>query len=124
MNFTPIRLAGSVLSLVSGSWAAYIAYSATNSHSELQSALIVVGALLALDAIVSFAGIRASFVVGAGLSALVLVIVADQWGTFSGADASVALVVSLIAVVTDVVASRPVKGMSEQTNPMNLPVFG
>lgn len=124
MNFTPIRLAGSVLSLVSGAWAAFVGYYGTSSHSELQSALIVVGAILVVDALVSFAGVRASFVVGVGLSALVIVIVAVKWGTYSGSDASLALILSLLSLVADAVASRPVKGMSEQTNPMNLPVFG
>jgi hypothetical protein len=144
MNFTPIRLAGSVLSLVGGSWAAFVAYYGANvvscapfstcileqggsgplSASQLQEALFVIGAFLALDALVSFVGVRASFILGAALSAAALVVVAVQWGTYSATDSSVAVVLSLLSVVADVVASRPARGMSEQTNPMNLPVFG
>lgn len=134
---TPIRLAGSVLTLFSGAWAAYVAYYGTTfvtscsffsncvlELSQLQAALFVVGAFLALDALVSFVGVRASFILGGVLSAAVLVIVAAQWGTYSATDSAVALTLSLLAVVADAVASRPVKAISEQTNPMNLPVFG
>jgi hypothetical protein len=144
MNLTPIRLAGSVLSLASGSWAAFVAYYGANtvscppfstcileqggsgplSASDLQAGLFIVGALLALDALVSFAGVRASFLLGAVLSAVVLVVVAFQWGTYSSADSSVAVALSVLALLVDAVASRPARGMSEQTNPMNLPVFG
>lgn len=146
MTFSPIRLAGSVLSLLAGCWAAFVAYYGTNlvscppfstcilelqgggagplSPSELQGALFIVGAILALDALVSFAGIRVSFLVGSVLATVVLLIIAIQWGTYSDSDALVAVVLSLLAVVADVVASRPAKALSEQSNPMNLPVFG
>jgi hypothetical protein len=144
MNFTPIRLAGSVLSLVNGSWAAFVAYYGANlvscppfstwileqggsgpvSASDLQAGLFIVGAILALDALVSFVGVRASFLLGAALSVAVLGIVAVQWGTYSTMDSAAAVALSLLALAADAVASRPAKGMSEQTNPMNLPVFG
>lgn len=146
MNLSPIRLAGSVLSLVTGCWAAFVAYYGANSvvpcppfsqcilelqggsgllpPAELQGALFILGAILAIDSLVSFVGIRASFVLGAVLSVGVLAIVAIQWGTYSGNYSATALVLSLLAVVADVVASRPAKALSEQSNPMNLPVFG
>jgi len=128
-----------VLSLLNGAWAAYIAYYYTYhlptcslspsgcsgaASPELHSALLAVGAILAIDALVSFAGLRATFMVGVGLSALVLVLVADQWGTFSGTDSTVALVLSVLAIVVDAVASRLSKGLSEEDSPLNLPVFG
>jgi hypothetical protein len=145
MSVTPIRLAGSVLSLVTGSWATFVAYYGANSTScppfsacilelgggsgpaspsELQGALFIVGAVLAIDSLVSFAGVRASFIVGAVLSVAVLAIVALQWGAYSSTESASVLVLSLLAIVADAVASRPVRGLSEQSNPMNLPVFG
>jgi hypothetical protein len=146
MTLSPIRLARSVLSLLAGSWATFVAYYGTNSvspclpfstcivelqgaptavsPSELQGALFIVGAVLALDALVSFAGIRVSFIVGSVLSTVILAIVAVQWGTYSDNDALAAVALSVLAVVADVVASRPAKALSEQSNPMNLPVFG
>jgi hypothetical protein len=146
MTIAPIRLAGSVLSLFAGCWAAFVAYYGTNSvspclpfstcivelqggagplsPSELQGALFIVGAILALDALVSFAGIRVSFIVGSVLSTVVLAIIAIQWGAYSDTYALGAVVLALLAVVADVVASRPARALSEQSNPMNLPVFG
>jgi hypothetical protein len=146
MSPTPIRLAGSALSLVNGSWAAFVAYYGANSisncppfsqcilelqggsgplsPSELQGALFIVGAILVLDSLVSFVGIRMSYILSAVLSVVVLAIVALQWGTYAGADSAAAVVLSLLAIAASAVASRPVREMSEQTNPMNLPVFG
>jgi len=139
---SPIRILGSALSLLNGAWAAYIAYYHANtlqpcSHSgcpgapgfgisspELQGALLVIGVILAIDALVSFVGIRASFIIGAILSASVLAIVAVLWGTYSGTDSAVALVLSVLALVVDAVASRPSQGLSEKDSPLNLPVFG
>ena len=125
--------------MVNGAWAVYIAESVLNraylcpidgcppstfAYVPYAWAVVLVGGVLIIDSLISFAGIRATFILGAVLSVAVLAIVAIQWGTYSGIDASVALALSLFAVVADFVASRPVRGLSEQTNPMNLPVFG
>jgi hypothetical protein len=111
-----------VVSLTTGALAAYVAYSGTSSN--LQAALLAVGAVLAIDSLVSFAGIRASFIVAALLSAGVLAIIAIQWGTYPSTDSAGVLALSAVSLVVDFVASRPVRGLSEQSNPMNLPVFG
>jgi hypothetical protein len=146
MTLAPIRLAGSVLSLLAGGWATFVAYYGTNSFapclpfstcivvlpggfgplspSELQGALFIVGAILAIDSLVSFAGVRASFIVGSVLSTAVLAIIAIQWGAYLDSYSMAAVVLSLLAVVADFVASRPARALSEQSNPMNLPVFG
>jgi len=146
MTLAPIRLAGSVLSLLAGGWATFVAYYGTNSvspclpfstcilelqggfgplsPSELQGALFIFGAILAIDSLVSFAGVRASFIVGSVLSTGILAIVAIQWGAYSDAYSLAAVALSLLAVVADFVASRPARALSEQSNPMNLPVFG
>ena len=145
MTLAPIRLAGSVLSLLAGSWATFVAYYGTNSvapcppfstcilvlpgggpfsPSALQGGLFIIGAILAIDALVSFAGIRVSFIVGSMLSTAVLAIIAIQWGAYFETYSLAAVALSLLAVMADVVASRPAKALSEQSNPMNLPVFG
>ena len=140
MPRAPIRIAGSVLSLLAGGWATFVAYSGPGSAStcppfsgcltkfpggsDLQGALFLVGAILAIDSLVSFAGIRASFIVGSVLSTAILAIVAIQWGTYSDIYSLAAVALSLLAVVADFVASRPARALSEQSNPMNLPVFG
>lgn len=143
---SPVRIAGSVLSLLAGIWAAFVAYYGTNSlfpcqpfstcilqlrgssgplsSSELQALLFIVGAILALDALVSFAGIRVTFVIGSVLATVILAILALQWGDYFVNYSIAALVLSLLAVVVDSVASRPSRALSEQNNPMNLPVFG
>jgi hypothetical protein len=108
--------------MATGILAAFIAYSGASSN--FQVALLAVGVTLAIDSLVSFAGIRASFVVAAVLSAAALAIVAIQWGTYQSAESGTALGLSALSVVVDLVASRPAKGLSEQSNPMNLPVFG
>lgn len=146
MMASPIRLAGSLLSLLAGAWTTFVAYYGTNSvspclpfstcivelqggygslsPSELQSALFIVGAVLVIDALISFAGMRATFILGSVLSTTVLAILAIQWGTYSVTYSMAALVLSLLAVVADFAASRPARALSEQNNPMNLPVFG
>jgi len=142
---SPVRIAGSVLSLLAGAWTTFVAYYGTNSispcppfstcilelgsagplsPSDLQGLLFVAGAVLAIDALISFAGMRAAFILGSVLSTAVLAILAVQWGAYFVNDSLAALVLALLAVVVDSVASRPTKGLSEQSNPMNLPVFG
>jgi hypothetical protein len=146
---SPIRVAGSVVSLINGAWAIFFSLYAPQratlcalpcvtapasaagpigpfhtSVSEVQLVLLALGAVLAIDSLVSFAGLRVSFILGAVLSAAVLLIQVAEWGTFSTDDATVAVVVSALALLADAVASRPSRGLSEKDSPLNLPVFG
>lgn len=136
---SPIRLLGSVLGLVSGTWAAYIAFLALNApescpnggcpasmvglvpYSQWQ---VVVGVALVIVSLVSFTGRRPTFVVGAVLSAAVLATLAITWGTYVTNDSISAIVLSLASLAVDSVASRSSRELSERDSPLNLPVFG
>jgi hypothetical protein len=137
---SPIRLAGSILGLVNGAWAAYIAFVALNATyncgpggcPESMFAFVpyargqvVAGGLLVIVSLISFTGRRPTFVLGGVLSAAVLVTLALTWGTpFATNDSIAAAVLSTTALGVDVVASRPSKELSERDSPLNLPVFG
>ncbi len=140
---TPIRVAGSVIGLVDGVVAAFMVISGpvvqvqplckgpilctslpTPPSPELENALLAAGAILAIVSLVSFTGIRLTFVLGAVLSAAALAAVGLTWGTYP-TDGSIAVAaLSLAALVVDAVGSRPSRGLSEKDSPLNLPVFG
>jgi hypothetical protein len=86
--------------------------------------LAVVGAILVLASLVSIAGVRRSFILGAVLSAILIARVALLWGSYPAADEETTLALSAVTLLVDVVASRPAKGLSEKDSPLNLPVFG
>ena len=90
----------------------------------MDSLLLAAAAVLALVSLVSFTGIRLTFVLGAVLSAAVLVAVGLTWGTYPTGDSTAAAGLSLVALMVDAVASRASKGLSEKDSPLNLPVFG
>jgi hypothetical protein len=136
---SPIRLAGSILGLVNGAWAAYIAFIALNStyncpeggcpastfaflpYAQVQ---VAGGALLVVVSLLSLTGRRPTFIVGAVLSAVVLATLALSWGTYATNDSIASAVVSLASLAVDAVASGPSKELSERDSPLNLPVFG
>jgi hypothetical protein len=128
---------GAALSLLNGLWAAYIAAVLVNTPSNcplggcpvtlstyLPTLLLVVAVILVIDSLVSLGGFRVGFLLGAVLSAVVLVLVALQWGSLGGLDSYVSAALSVLAIVADAIASRPSGSLSEQTHPLNLPVFG
>lgn len=122
---SPIRVLGSALSLLSGALAVYVHfYGALASVNPPTVWLAVAGGVLVGDSLVSFAGVRLSFGVGALLSALVAALVALQWSAYVATDAEAAVVLSVICAILDAVASRPARGLSEKDSPLNLPVFG
>ena len=80
--------------------------------------------ILAVVSLVSFTGLRLTFVLGALLSAAAVVTLGLTWGTYPTDDAIAVAALSLVALVLDAVASRPSRGLSEKDSPLNLPVFG
>ena len=133
---SPIRLLGSVLSLLNGAWSVYIHYygGVTTPIASVPPGgpgypvptvwLVLVGGLLIVDSLVSFAGVRLSFAAGAFLSVAVLALVAIQWGGYVATEVEVAAALSVICIILDAIAFRPAKGLSEKDSPLNLPVFG
>ena len=137
---TPIRLAGSVLGLASGAWAAYIAFvfvttpvpnsfcpaTGCPAPADLPSARVQVadGGLVALVSLVSLTERRVAFLIDAILSATVLVTLGLTWGAYSAINTEIALGLSTLALAVNAVASRPAKELAEKDSPLNLPVFG
>ncbi len=136
---SPIRLAGSVLGLVDGAWAAYIAFVALNATYNCPNGgcpastfvfvpfaqgQVAAGALLVVVSLVSFTGRRLTFVLGAVLSVVVLATLALAWGTYASNESIAVAALSLASLAADSVASRPSKELSERDSPLNLPVFG
>jgi hypothetical protein len=86
-------------------------------------AIPYLGALLVVDSLVCFAGVRAGFVAGGALS--LLVAGAVVLGPGIGYTSWLLLAaVSLIALAADAVAYASRKQIAEQAHPLNLPVFG
>ncbi len=131
-----------MLSLLNGIWAVVIAYyepffaqpphgafpplsiAVTGNLAGLEGALFIIGAILVLDSLISFVGLRIAFALGAVLSAAVIALVAFQWGSYETSYSGAAMLLSVACIVVDAVASRPAKVLSEQASPLNLPVFG
>jgi hypothetical protein len=84
------------------------------------------GILLLFDSALSLVGPRRAFygeTIVSGLIALVLVSV-EAFRTVDASFLLAALVLSVATVVLSLLAARTRAGLSEQSNPMNLPVFG
>ena len=96
----------------------------TPSPAELESALLAAGAILAIVSLVSFTGLRLTFALGAVFSVALLATAGLTWGTYPTDESAAVAGLALVALVTDAVASRPSRGLSEKDSPLNLPVFG
>ena len=136
---TPIRLAASILGLVSGLWAAYIAFvfvttpiplscpvTGCPAPANLSSARVQAadGGLVAVVSVISLTERRLAFMINAILSATILVTLGLTWGTYSANGTDIAFGLSGLALVVNAVASRPAKELAERDSPLNLPVFG
>jgi uncharacterized membrane protein len=126
---TPIRVLGSVFSLLTGLSVAFVLPRGLESASDtgitrLGGLVFIIGAVLAIFAVASFVVPRITFIVSAILSASVLLTVAVRFGRFNQDVALVTAVLATVALVTDAFAARPSKGLSEKDSPLNLPVFG
>jgi glycerol uptake facilitator-like aquaporin len=123
------------LGAVTGAWAIYVQYSnvvplcSSPCNPGLggigsPTYLEVIGAILLLDSLVSFTGFRATFILAAVLSAVLLLRVLLLWSDFPSTDSASVAVLSIVTIALDAVASRPAKALSEKDSPLNLPVFG
>ena len=113
------RVAAGTLALVDGAFGVYAGYTLPTPLSIL----LWLSALLLANSFLCLYGLRI-----AHLSAAVLSIVLPGAATLAPAGFDVLqfvlLVLSLASMSTNVVAFRASTGLSEQANPMNLPVFG
>ncbi|MDE1852152.1 MAG: hypothetical protein KGI38_00175 [Thaumarchaeota archaeon] len=114
------------LGVVTGAWivlGAYLGQGGTMVVSHWGSLTQVLGVILAVASILSMVGPRKVFY----FSALVSVLVVASIGVaLSGLDTTAILTVglALVNLVLDIVAARRETRVSEQSHPMNLPVFG
>jgi hypothetical protein len=90
----------------------------------LPTVLLTVAAILVIDAVVCFIGLRVGFTVGAVLSIAIVVLVGAQWGRFGNFGSSLSVVLSAIAILLDLISTRASKSIPEESHPLNLPVFG
>ena len=132
---TPVRTAGSILGAATAALAIYIQYSNVVPPCSAPcnpgvggigspTYLAVIGAILLLDSLVSFTGFRATFILAAVLSAVLLLRVLLVWNDFPSADSASVAILSIVTIAVDAVASRPAKALSEKDSLLNLPVFG
>ena len=133
---SPIRTLASALSLLTGAWAIYIHYYGLAARVTLVAGapccplsvatvwVAVVGGILVVDSLISFAGVRISFAFGAALSAVLLARIALEWSGYVAADVEAAAALCVVSIVLNAIAFRPAKGLSEKDSPLNLPVFG
>lgn len=113
-----VALVDSVLGLYFSSFGSF-----KSSMGGFQQGLLWVSAFLLVDSLLCVYGVRYAFPVAAVLSAAV---VADALLLFPAFDYQelAVLTLSLIALALSLLAFRSTSQLSEQANPMNLPVFG
>ena len=120
-----LKVTAGVLALADSVLALYL-YSAMSFPSNLaifQELLLWAGAFLLVDSLLCIYGVYYAFPVAAVLGAA---LAADSLLLLSGYTVQeLALsALSLIVLVLNVLAYRSKSHLSEQANPMNLPVFG
>lgn len=146
MTSTLMRAAGAVV-LIEGIWAAHVALTdyltvamacpfngcpGAAVGGVLGDAVMVLGVLLILDGAVGVWGARSAYWGGVALSAAFLAGMAYvAWAdsaysflSYAVRDAEIGVALALVALAVNVLATRAGGGISEQANPMNLPVFG
>jgi len=90
----------------------------------LDAVILIFGGILFGDSLACFVGLRRAFQVAAADAAALLASFFLSPNALGVATSLVAIALSLATVVLGVAASRSPARLSEQTNPMNLPVFG
>ena len=92
--------------------------------STLYAVILIFGAILFGDGLACFIGVRRAFQVAVADAVALLVSFSLSQNALAVATSVVAIALSLVTLVLSVAASRSPGRLSEQTNPMNLPVFG
>jgi hypothetical protein len=139
-----IRRAAGGLSILESVWVIYIQVAAApiagplvptgvNSFNPLYSqALLALAAVLIVAGLVGIWGSWFAYPTGASLSALLLAIMGYSAWIESGNinfvgeyyQAPIGAALAAIALIVNLIAWRSKNVLSEQVNPMNLPVFG
>jgi len=120
-----LKVTAGVLALADAGLGLYISsFMALPSNTAVfQTVLLWAGAFLLVDSLLCIYGVYYAFPVAAALGAA---LAADSILVFSGFTLQelALLALSLVVLVLNVLAFRSNSQLSEQANPMNLPVFG
>ena len=119
----PVKLAASVLALVTGVLGSYASYTSAAPGGTPQ-VLTAFGAILIVFSLGCFYGANIAFAGSAIVSGLMLVFSALGWGDGLSTVQWAALALAAINIPLSLLAFKSSTGLSEQANPMNLPVFG
>ncbi|TLY01953.1 MAG: hypothetical protein E6K95_06120 [Thaumarchaeota archaeon] len=92
--------------------------------STLDAVILIFGVILFGDGLACLVGVRLAFQVAAVDAAALIVSFFLSPNALGVSTSQVAIALSLVTLVLGVAASRSPGKLSEQTNPMNLPVFG
>jgi hypothetical protein len=141
---SPIKRIAGVLTVLEGAWLLYSSFSGVETMCPLNGCpgptfsplfsqgLLALGVILLIDGLLGVWGAWFAFPLGSALSAIFLVVGAyaywlDNSYTYLTAllwQDAVGSVLALVALAANVAAVRTKSRLSEQANPMNLPVFG
>jgi len=120
-----LKLASGVVSLADSALALYLSFmgNLSKSYGNLAALMFWDGVLLLIVSLLCVYGVHYAFPVAAILSA-VLAAVAPLLLSPSSSQEVALVALSLLSLVVSIVAFRSKSMISEQANPMNLPVFG
>lgn len=116
------RRLAAALSLLTGVVVVYFALTAPRFNLAAQI-LVGVGIVLLVDALICFRGFTAGFYGSAAMSLLVILSEA-RTGDLLSTEPFTLVLLSTITLVFDLIALTARTKLTEQGNPMNLPVFG
>ncbi len=131
-----IATAAALVGVVAGFWNVYeylqVCRGAAVSCSAQQAAptgiageaVLALAVLLILNSVATFIGPTALSYVSAALGALIDAIVILNYTDISTAAFYITAALVTLSVILSALAARRRTGVSEQANPMNLPVFG
>jgi len=129
-----LRRLSAVITLVTSVWAILAVGSGLSlltlptgnlaGGSTLDAVILIFGAILLGDGLACFVGVRRAFQVAAADAAALLVSFFLSPNALGVTTSLVAIALSLVTLVLGAAASKSSGKLSEQTNPMNLPVFG
>ena len=118
-----IKVVASATTIVTGVLGAYIGY-ASPTPAGSQLLVSALGVVLVLDSLACLYGANVAFAGAAVVSAFLVFTFLVGWGgEFTGLKLAT-LLIAFLNILLSTIAFRSSTGLSEQANPMNLPVFG
>jgi hypothetical protein len=122
--------------VVAGFWNVWVYFQVCRSATPLCAAqqaaptggegtiVFALAVILVLDSLATFVGPAVLFYASAALSLIIDAIEVLNYSSISQGEFYVTLILVALSLGLSVVAARRTTGVSEQSHPMNLPVFG